>query len=188
MIEFFCGRIWCGASCNKTLQGYTAHARHVTCVSCVIPLRQQVVVNAPEEQPQSLCCLLCAEHWNAVSRIAPFKLKCMKYSFTEESIHHLDYAVDENVPDMRDARNRKSSFKLCQGFCHANMMSKRSEMMSSHYRIETHVSRASAAFGLALIPAGATQATSQVGNAVWSGSRMNLRNSLSNPLSVMHVA
>ena len=89
---------------------------------------------------------------------------------------------------MRDVRNREFPFKLCQGFCHAGMMSKRSEMMSCHYRIETHVSRTPAAFGLALIPAGATQAASQVGNAVWSGSRMNLRNSLSNPLSVMHSA
>ena len=93
-------------------------------------------------------------------------------------------AVDENVPDMRDVRNRESPFKLCQGFCHAGTMSKRSEMMSCHYRIETHMSRTPAAFGLALIPAGTTQAASQVGNAVWSGSRMNLRNSLSNPLSV----
>ena len=93
--------------------------------------------------------------------------------------------VDENVPYMRDVRNCEFPFKLCQGFCH--LMSKRSEMMSCHYRIETHVSRTPAAFGLALIPAGATQAASQVGNAVWSGSRMNLRNSLSNPLSVMHA-
>ena len=95
--------------------------------------------------------------------------------------------VDENVPYMRDVRNCEFPFKLCQGFCHAGMMSKRSEMMSCHYRIETHMSRTPAAFGLALIPAGATQAASQVGNAVWSGSRMNLRNSLSNPLSVMHA-
>ena len=95
--------------------------------------------------------------------------------------------VDENVPYMRDVMNCEFPFKLCQGFCHVGMMSKRSEMMSCHYRIETHVSRTPAAFGLALIPAGATQAASQVGNAVWSGSRMNLRNSLSNPLSVMHA-
>ena len=96
-------------------------------------------------------------------------------------------SVDENVPYMRDVMNCEFPFKLCQGFCHVGMMSKRSEMMSCHYRIETHVSRTPAAFGLALIPAGATQAASQVGNAVWSGSRMNLRNSLSNPLSVMHA-
>ena len=96
-------------------------------------------------------------------------------------------SVDENVPDMRNVRNREFPFKLYQGFCHAGTMSKRSEMMSCHYRIETHMSRTPAAFGLALIPAGATQAASQVGNAVWPGSRMNLRNSLSNPLSVMHA-
>ena len=46
--------------------------------------------------------------------------------------------VDENVPDMRDARNREFPFKLCQGSCHAGTMSKRSEMMSSHYSIEIH--------------------------------------------------
>ena len=56
---------------------------------------------------------------------------------------------------MRDARNREFPFKLCQGSCHAGTMSKRSEMMSCHYRIETHMSRTLAAFGLALIPAGA---------------------------------
>ena len=97
------------------------------------------------------------------------------------------HAVDENVSDMRDVRNRESPFKLRQEICHAGTMSKRSKMMSCRYRIETHMSRAPAAFGLALIPAGATQTASQVGNAVWSGSRTNLRNSLSNPLSVMHA-
>ena len=53
----------------------------------------------------------------------------------------LGMAVDENVPDMRDARNRKVPFKLCQRFCHTGTMSKRSEMMLCHHHIETHMSR-----------------------------------------------
>ena len=93
--EFFCDRMWCGASCAKTLQDCTAYARHTTRVFCVVPLWQQVVADAPEEQPQSLRCMLCAKHRDATARITPFKIKCAKYSFTEGSIHHLDY--DEDV-------------------------------------------------------------------------------------------
>ena len=37
----------------------------------------------------------CAKHRNVAARIAPFKLKCAKHSFTKESLRHLDY--DENV-------------------------------------------------------------------------------------------
>ena len=39
---------------------------------------------------------------------------------------------------MRDVRNREFPFKLRQEICHAGTMSKRSEMMSYHYSIETH--------------------------------------------------
>ena len=37
----------------------------------------------------------CAKHRNAAARIAPFKLKCAKHSFTKGSLHHFDY--DEDV-------------------------------------------------------------------------------------------
>ena len=36
----------------------------------------------------------CAKHRNAASRIAPFKLKCAKHSFTEGSNHHGGYDKD----------------------------------------------------------------------------------------------
>ena len=47
-----------------------------------------------DESEDAITCQ-CAKHRNATARIAPFKLKCTKHSFTEGSIRHRDY--DEDV-------------------------------------------------------------------------------------------
>ena len=84
-----------GDRCRQEQDGRAVPVRRVAvCGSAVVKSVMGLPYRHLQGSEATITCQ-CARHRNAAARIAPFKLKCAKHSFTKGSLHHFDY--DEDV-------------------------------------------------------------------------------------------